>query len=200
MSAGRIPFPEPATMSPEQRRVYDAVVSGPRGALVGPLRAALHSPELADRWQQLGAFLRYHTCLPPRLNELAILVTARRWNAEIEWVVHATAALKAGLDPAVADDIRAGRPPRFSNPEDAEVYDFARELQQAGQVTDATYEAVRERWKERGVVELTALIGYYTMVAMTLNAHRIPLPDGMPAELHPDGAAPPATLSDIPGA
>lgn len=198
MSAGRIPFPDPAAMSQEQRKVYDAVVAGPRGAVIGPLRAALHSPELAERWQQLGAFLRYSTCLPPRLNELAILVTARRWNAEIEWVVHAAAALKAGLDPAVADDIRAGRRPQFSNPEDAEVYDFARELQQTGQVADATYEAVRDRWKERGVVELTALIGYYTMVAMTLNAHRIPLPDGMPAELHPAGAPPPAALSDIP--
>ena len=95
MNGTRIAFPTPETMSPEQRRVYDTVVSGPRGVVVGPLRAALHSPELADCWQQLGAFLRYRTCLPPRLNELAILVTARRWNSELEWVVHAEAALKA---------------------------------------------------------------------------------------------------------
>lgn len=197
MNGTRIAFPTPETMSPEQRRVYDTVVSGPRGVVVGPLRAALHSPELADRWQQLGAFLRYRTCLPPRLNELAILVTARRWNSELEWVVHADAALKAGLDPAVVEAILASRAPQFADPEDAEIYAYAREMQLTGQVSDATYAAVLERWLERGVVELTALIGYYTMVSMTLNAHRIPLPAGMTPRLYPEDAAPPAGLSDL---
>lgn len=196
----RIPLPDPATMSPEQRAVYDTVVSGPRGAVIGPLRAALHSPELAERWQQLGAFLRYRTCLPPRLGELAILVTGRRWNAELEWVVHAAAARTAGLSPKVIDAIRDGRPPAFSDPDEADVYAFARELQLSGRVSDPVYDAIRTRWKERGVVELTALIGYYTMVAMTLNAHRIPLPDGMAAELYPHGEPVAAVLHDIPGA
>lgn len=197
MTEARIPLPDPATMSPDQRAVYDTVVSGPRGAVIGPLRAALHSPELADRWQKLGEFLRYRTCLPKRLNELAILVTARRWNAELEWVVHAEAALTAGLAPAVVDAIRDGRPPGFSDPDEAEVYAFVREIQLSGRVGDAAYQAVRERWSERGVVELTALVGYYTMVAMTLNAHRIPLPDGMAPALYPDGEPVVAVLSNI---
>ncbi|MEQ8395842.1 carboxymuconolactone decarboxylase family protein [Thalassobaculum sp.] len=197
MTGARIAFPTPETMSPEQRQVHDSVVSGPRGVVIGPLRAALHSPELADRWQQLGAFLRFRTCLPPRLNELAILVTGRRWNSELEWVVHADAALKAGLDPAIIEAIRQSEPPRFSDDQEAEIYAYAREMQLTGQVSDPTYNAVLKRWQERGVVELTALIGYYTMVSMTLNAHRIPLPDSMTPQLYPNGEAPPTALSTL---
>ncbi|MEQ9331798.1 carboxymuconolactone decarboxylase family protein [Thalassobaculum sp.] len=199
MAEARIPLPDPDSMTPEQRAVYDTVVSGPRGAVIGPLRAALHSPELADRWQRLGEILRYRLTLPKRLGELAILVTARRWNAELEWVVHAEAALAAGLAPAVVEAILDGRPPRFSDPDEAEVYVFVRELQLSGRVGDPAYEAVRSRWGERGVVELTALTGYYTMVAMTLNAHRIPLPDGLAAAIHPDGEPLVPSLSGIPG-
>lgn len=197
MSMARIPFPAPETMSPEQRVVFDAVVSGPRGALIGPLRAALHSPELASKWQQLGEFLRFRTCLPARLTELAIIVTARRWNSELEWVVHAEAGLKSGLDKEVLDAIRNSQTPAFSDPQEAEIYAYARELQLNGQVSDSTYAAVIKRWRERGVVELTAVIGYYTMVSMTLNAHRIPLPDDMSPGLCPSGEALPKSLSDI---
>ena len=199
MAEARISLPDPDSMTAEQRAVYDTVVGGPRGAVIGPLRAALHSPELADRWQRLGEILRYRLTLPKRLGELAILVTARRWNAELEWVVHAEAALAAGLAPKVIEAIRAGDPPAFSDPDEAEVYAFARELQLSGRVGDPVYDAVRTRWGERGVVELTALTGYYTMVAMTLNAHRIPLPDGMAAALYPDGEPVVASLSGIPG-
>jgi 4-carboxymuconolactone decarboxylase len=179
VNVARILLPVPETMSPEQRAVFDAVVSGPRGALVGPLRAALHNPELAGRWQQLGEILRYRTSLPARLSELAIIVTARRWNSELEWVIHSDAARKAGLPESVIEAINAGRIPKFDDRQDAEVYAFARELQMYGHVSEEAYAPVRERWHERGVVELTAVIGYYTMVSMTLNAHRIPLPDDM---------------------
>jgi 4-carboxymuconolactone decarboxylase len=84
-------------MTPEQRRIYESIVNGPRGTLVGPLRAALHRPELADKWQQLGELLRYRTSLPPHISEIAILVTARRWNSQVEWHMHAIAAAKAGV-------------------------------------------------------------------------------------------------------
>lgn len=199
VSMGRIPFPTPESMSPEQRAVFDEVVKGPRGMVVGPLRAALHSPELADRWQKLGEVLRYRTTLPAKLNELAILVTARRWNSELEWVVHADAARKAGLEEALIEDLRNGVQPRITDPDTAAVYEFARQIQLNGQVDDAAYADVHARWQERGVVELTAVIGYYTMVSMTLNAHRIPLPDGMEPELQAEGEAP-TTLTVIPPA
>lgn len=179
----RIPIPDPGTMPPDQRRVYDAVVSGPRGAVVGPLLAALHRPELADKWQQFGALLRYDTCLPARLNELAILVCARHWNAQTEWYIHARAAAQAGLEGAIIDAIRSGKRPTFESAADQTVYDFARLLVSAGRMPASLHEAVQTEWGTIGVVELTALVGYYTMVAMTLNAHELPVPDGAPPPL-----------------
>ncbi|MBB5695351.1 carboxymuconolactone decarboxylase family protein [Muricoccus pecuniae] len=189
----RIPLPSPAEMSPEQRRVHDAVVSGPRGQMIGPLRAVIHSPDLAARWSALGEFLRYGTCLPRRLNELAIVVTGRRWSSQVEWWVHARAAAEAGIPQAAIDAIHRGAAPAFDEAEDALVYEFARELQLSGGVPRPVYDAVRERWGERGVVELTAVIGYYTMVSMTLNAHEIPLPDGVAPVL----AAPESGLAPL---
>lgn len=173
----RIPLPAVADVTPAQRAIHDKVVSGPRGRMIGPLRAAIHSPELAGVWSDLGEFLRYKTCLPPRLNELAIITAGRRWTAQVEWWVHARTALEAGVPGAAVEAIRDLKSPAFDQRRDYEVYEFARELQVTGRVSDATYAAILERWGARGAVELTAVIGYYTMVAMTLNAHRIPVPD-----------------------
>lgn len=175
----RIPLPAPEDLTPEQRRVYDAVIAGPRGALIGPLRAALHNPDLADRWQQLGEVLRFSTTLNPRHKELAILITARHWNSQIEWYVHALAAQKAGLEDYIVEAIKNAQSPEFNSENDVAVYEFTREMQSLGQVSDATYAAVIQNIDTLGVVELTALIGYYTMVSMTLNAHKIPMPDGV---------------------
>ncbi len=174
----RIPLLAVEQMSEEQRRLHDAVVAGPRGQMIGPLRAAIHSPELAGLWSGFGEFLRYRTCLPPRLNELAIIVTGRRWTSQVEWWVHARACVQAGMGQAAVDAIGALRPPAFDAAADLEVYEFARALQQTGRVPAGVYEAVKRRWGTRGVVELVALIGYYTMVSMTLNAHQLPLPEG----------------------
>ncbi|ANN67781.1 carboxymuconolactone decarboxylase family protein [Bordetella bronchialis] len=179
----RIPFPDPDTMSDAQRQVYERIVSGPRGRLVGPLRAALHNPELADRWQAFGALLRFGTRLPPRVSELAIVVTARRWNSQIEWHIHAQAAAAAGISPTVLEAIRARRTPVFDTPADEVVYEYARQLQETGQVAPALYARALDYWDAAGVVELTAVIGYYTLVSMTLNAHEIPMPDDAPAPL-----------------
>jgi 4-carboxymuconolactone decarboxylase len=179
----RIPlFPE-AGLNPEQRIVYDKVASGPRGAVVGPMRAALHSPELADRWQWMGEFLRYQSTLPPRLSELTILVCGRYWNSAVEWYVHADAGLRAGLSEAVVDAIRQSLPPPFAFADEALVYEYTRQLLLNGRVGDAAYGAARETLGDVGIVELTALVGYYTMVAMTLNAHQVPTPDASPPVL-----------------
>jgi len=191
----RVPMLAAADMTPEQRRLYDAVVAGPRGQMIGPLRAAIHSPELATLWSQFGEFLRFRTCLPPRLNELAIVVTGRRWTSQVEWWVHARACVAAGVSQSVVDAIGALQTPRFEEAADLEVYEFARLLQQTGRVPDDVYGNVLLRWGTRGVVELGAVIGYYTMVSMTLNMHQLPLPDsaaGLPPEeglvLLPPGA------------
>jgi 4-carboxymuconolactone decarboxylase len=191
---GRIPLPEREDLSPEQRRVYDESVKGPRGMVVGPLRAVIHSPDLADRWQKLGEFVRYRTVLPMRLKELAIVISARHWNSEVEWAIHARIARDAGVPEPILAAILARRLPEFDTKDDAEVYEFTRQLQSTGRVDDAAYARVRTRWGDTGIVELTALIGYYTMVAMMLNTHHVPLP--------PDHAVPFDTtgpLSDLPG-
>ncbi|MCA1325088.1 carboxymuconolactone decarboxylase family protein [Herbaspirillum sp. alder98] len=176
----RISFPSPETMSDEQRAVYDDIVSGPRARLVGPLKAALHNPALADRWQKMGALLRFGTSIPPRHSELAILVAARRWNSQLEWAIHAVAAQVGGLPDEVTEAIRVCGAPRFSDAADAVVYEYARQLQQTGNVDDACYASVLQLYGEAGIVELGAIIGYYTMVAMTLNVHQIPMPEEHP--------------------
>lgn len=175
----RIPILTPETMTTEQRRIHDAVVSGPRGMLVGPLRAALHRPELADKWQQFGELLRYRTSLPARLSELAILVTARHWDCQVEWHLHERDAIRAELETPFIDAIRIGQRPIGMDAETAAVHDFAAELLNRRFVSAPTYQQVLDRWDVVGVVELTAIVGYYSMVAMTLNAHELPLPEGV---------------------
>ena len=197
----RIKLPSPEEMTPAQLAVHDGVIAGPRGRLIGPLRAVIHSPELAARWSKLGEFLRFSTCLPAKLNELAILVTGRRWNSQVEFHVHAEAARRAGLDPQVIENIQLGRAPVFAAQEDFEVYEYARLLHQDGNVPDLNYRDIESRWGAQGVVELTAVIGYYTMVSMTLNVHDIPLMDGVTPPLSPiDGGGlttlPPALLAE----
>lgn len=174
----RISLPTPQAMSPAQRQVYDKVVSGPRGKIEGPLRAALHNAELADCWQALGALLRYRTSLTPRQSEIAILVTGRACQSPFEWYAHRRESEKIGIETDILEALLAQTPPPFRAPEEQLVYQFALELNQQRSVSDATYAATLEFFGERAVVELTALVGYYTMVAMTLNAHEIPLPEG----------------------
>lgn len=194
----RIPLPTVESMNAEQRAVYDNIVSGPRGRLVGPLRAVLHNPELAERWQRLGEILRFGTILPPKLNELAILVTARRWNSQIEWFIHAQAAEKAGLSSSVIEAMKEGRVPEFQDEAQAVVYEYGRQLQAHGTVDEQTYARAVALWGAVGVVELTAVIGYYTMVSMTLNVHEIPMPDGETGPLTAPVKNDRPALSDLP--
>lgn len=176
----RIPLlNSPEQLTPEQRRVHAAIVSGPRGRLQGPLMAALHNPDLADAWQRFGAILRYKTSLPLKLSEVAILVTARAWSCQLEWFLHAGFARDAGVDAAVIEAIRLDQRPVFADADTLAIHDFCRELQADRHVSAPTYARVLDRWGTTGTVELTALSGYYAMVAATLNAHEFPLPDGV---------------------
>ena len=175
----RITLPTPDDMNADQRRVYDKIVSGRRGKLQGPLRAALHNAELADRWQALGELLRYNTSLTPRQSELAILVTGRACNSPFEWYAHRKEAEAVGIEQSISEALLEQRWPDGLSDEDASIVRYASELNRYDSVSDATYAAALAHFGERTVVELTALVGYYTMVAMSLNAHEIPLPDGV---------------------
>jgi 4-carboxymuconolactone decarboxylase len=177
----RISFPAPEFMSTEQRLVYDKIVSGPRGRIEGPLRAALYNAELADKWQALGALLRYKTSLTPRQSEIAILVTGRCCNSPFEWFAHRRESEKIGIEQNILEAILAQTEPSFKSTDEQLVYQFAWELNQYKSVSDATYNNALAQFNAKTLVELTALVGYYTMVAMTLNAHEIPLPEGVSA-------------------
>ncbi len=176
---------QPADMSDAQRRVADEAVAGKRGRVPAPLRAWLHSPELGARAQKLGEFLRYDTILGPRLSELAILVTARIWTSQYEWHVHKREALKAGLEPEIVDAIANRAPPPFADARTRIVHAYALTLHTTHAIPPELHAEAVAALGEQGVVELVGLLGYYTLVAMTLNAFDIAVPAGETAELTP---------------
>lgn len=174
-----------ADMTEAQRKVVMDVINGPRGRMPahGPSALLLRSPDLLSRTQKVGEYLRYYSALPERLRELAILVTARQCDAQVEWIEHHPLALKAGLAPAAAEDLAQGRRPRTLQDDEAAVYEFCRQLHETHGVSDAAFAAVADRFGEQGVIDLIALTGYYTMLAMVLNVAQQPLPGGMAAPL-----------------
>ncbi|MBV1797427.1 carboxymuconolactone decarboxylase family protein [Siccirubricoccus sp. G192] len=182
---GRLP-PLPAEqLTPEQRRVADGIAGGPRGALRGPFPAMLRSPEVADRFQKVGEYLRFNSSIPADLNEMAILITAREWSAQFEWYAHHILAMKAGLPPGIAAQLAEGKRPEGMTEDQRIIYDFCTELHRTRFVSDATYAAAKARFGEQGVVDLIAVSGYYVAVAMTLNVAQVPLPPGVAPPLAP---------------
>jgi 4-carboxymuconolactone decarboxylase len=165
-------------MSEAQRRVHDAIASGPRGGGGGPFRAMLRSPELTDRVQKVGEHLRFASSLPARLSELAILITARFWRAKFEWFAHRPLALKAGLTPSIPDDLLRDRRPAGMPPDEEVVYDFCTTLHRDHHVDDALFRRAITALGEQGVIDVIGVSGYYTLVSMTLNVAEVSLPPG----------------------
>ena len=172
-------------LTPEQKTMVEHLFAGERGGMNGPFNVLLRSPEMGDLAQKLGAQLRFHSTLTAKQRELAIIITARYWTAQYEWTAHRQLALKAGISPAVADAIAAGKRPPSLEPDQEVVYNFCNEMLHTKQVSDGTYKAAVDKLGERGVVNLTALVGYYQFVSMILNLDRYPLPDGAKPELQP---------------
>lgn len=165
-------------MNPEQRRVFDDIVRTRGTWLNGPYAPLLHSPELADKAQQLGELVRYRTSLEPRLSELAIIVTARHWDCQFEWFQHEKIARKQGIAASTCEAIARGVRPELADETESVVYDFTSQLLATRFVDEAIYARARELFGVKGAVELVAVIGYYSFIAMTLNAHEVPLPTG----------------------
>jgi 4-carboxymuconolactone decarboxylase len=173
------------TMTAEQRKMTDNILNSERKSMGGPFNALLRSPEMGDLVQQLGAYIRYRTSLPHRLNEMAIIMSARHWTAQYEWYAHKPLALEAGLNPAIADAIAEGRKPAGMKADEEAVYNFCTELLNTKQVSDATFQAAVKAFGERGVVDLIGATGYYQLVSALLNVDRYPLPAGAKPELKP---------------
>jgi 4-carboxymuconolactone decarboxylase len=173
----------PEQLTPEQKTMVNDLLSGMRTSLNGPFNVLLRSPEMGNLSQKLGEYLRFRTAVPKRLNEMAILMTARWWSSQYEWFLHKTLALNAGLNAAVIDAIQAGRRPAQMQPDEGVVYDFCTELRNRRRVSDGTFKAALSLLGEKGVVDLVATMGYYDLVSMALNVDRYPLPDGAQAPL-----------------
>jgi 4-carboxymuconolactone decarboxylase len=148
------------------------------GSIGGPFGVFLHAPDYGDHAQKLGAHCRYRTAVPPRLSEFAILVIARLWRAQYEWHAHAPIAASAGISAKTIKDLQAGRAPKSAPKDERAVYDFISELHKTKRVSDKTYARVHALLGDAGMVEFAGILGYYTLIAMTLNVFRVPLPAG----------------------
>lgn len=174
----RLPEVSLDSLTPEQQVVAEHIKGGPRGSVRGPFKILLHSPPLADCAQALGAYVRYGAKVPWKLRELAILVTAHHWRAQYEWHAHESEARKAGLADPVIEAVRTGERPRFTDPDEETIYDFARELYATRRVSDRTWKKAHALLGDQGVVDLAGLIGHYNLIAITLNIFDVDVPGG----------------------
>lgn len=179
----RLTMPDVSTLSEHQQRVHDAIASGPRRRVRGPLAIWLHRPGLAEHAQALGQYCRYDSSLPPRLSELAILTMAVFWQAEFEWWAHKPIALKAGVAPEVVQALLHGDDISFTQEDERVVHAFINTLIRTRKVPDALYQEAIAVLGEENVVDLVGLAGYYTLISMTLNVFEIAPPEGEPQEL-----------------
>ncbi len=170
----RMPPLAPEQMDAAQKAAADALIAGPRKAVLGPFIPLLRSPELLDRLQKVGEYLRFQSALETRINEFVMLLVSRRWTQQFEWCTHYPLALKAGVSVEVLDALAEGRRPQGMAPDEALAYDFCDELERTRGVSDATYARAVEVFGERGVLDLLGLIGYFTTVSMVMNVARTP--------------------------
>ena len=185
---GRLPPLEPAALDEAQARVLEAMMEGPRGKtgflspdrpVGGPFAPWLRSPGFADPAQRLGAYVRYGTSIEPRLSELAIIVVGAAWKADYEFAAHGPIAVRSGISREVVEALARGAVPRFVRDDERAVYEFAHELVETRRVGEERYAVLVEVLGEPGAVELVGILGYYTLVCMTLNAFEVPLGEGM---------------------
>ena len=178
--ASRLAILEENQMNKAKRTLLDALRAGPRGknlTVRGPFAAWMHAPDFGLLAQALCAQCRYKTALEPRLSEFAILCTARLWRAQYEWFAHEPMALKAGVKPKTIADLRAGRAPKSAPKDERAIHAFVQELYKTRRVGDRAYDRLHAILGDAAMIELTGILGYYVMVAMTLNIFRMMPPD-----------------------
>lgn len=174
MPADRLPPIPPELWTAAQRKGAEAMIAGPRGAVLAPFIPLMRSPELMGHVQRMGAYLRFRSTIGVRLTELAILVTASEWQQTVEWAIHAPIAEREGVAPATIDALsRRERPANLADDE-AAVYDICIELHRERQVSDASWARAISQFGEAGVIDLIGVNGYYALLAMVMNAARTP--------------------------
>jgi 4-carboxymuconolactone decarboxylase len=183
-SGDRLPTIPPAEYAAEQKQAATDFEAARKVPVFGPFEPLMYSPQLMSQARGMGDYLRYHSAIGNRLSELAILITAREWAQDYEWSVHYPIALKVGIRQEVADAIAVGRRPATMSADEETVYDYASELLKNKHISDATFERAKSRFGSKGVVDMTGIVGYYTFLAMQLNAAQYKIPkDGEPRTL-----------------
>ena len=170
----RLPTIPPAQYSPEQKQGAAEFEAARKVPVFGPFEPLMYSPAVMSQARAMGDYLRYKSAIGNTLSELAILLTAREWTQDFEWSVHYPIALKAGIRQDIADAIAEGRRPATLSADEAIVYDYALELLKNKQVSNSTFERAKTRFGATGVVDMTGIVGYYTFLAMQLNAAQYP--------------------------
>jgi 4-carboxymuconolactone decarboxylase len=173
-SKDRMPHIAAEDMTAEQRKAAEAFKAERGYGVLGPFVVMLRSPEVMLRAKAMGDYLRFRNVLPKRVSELVILITARQWTQQFEWSHHYKYAMEAGLAKEIADAIAQGRRPERMAEDEAAAHDFSVELHRNRCVSDATYARALALFGEKGVVDLTGLNGYYSMLAMMMNVARTP--------------------------
>jgi 4-carboxymuconolactone decarboxylase len=184
----RMPPLEAAEMTEDQRAAAAELAAGPRGGVKGPFIALLRSPELMQRLQKVGEYLRFGSSLEPRISEFVMLFVSRQWTQQFEWAVHVPLALEAGVKRETLESLAAGRRPTAMAPDEAITYDFCAELTANRGVSGATYRMAVAQFGERGVIDMLSVVGYFTTVSMVLNVARTPA-----------GGVSPIALEALPG-
>ena len=174
----RLPTIPPAEYTAEQKQAALDFEAARKVAPFGPFEPLMHSPQVMTLARSMGDYLRYKSAIGTTLSELVILVTAREWTQDYEWYVHYPIALKAGIKASVADAIADGRRPQGMSDDEEIVYEFSIELHRNKRVSDATYARAEKRFGRQGVVDLTGVNAYYTLLAMELNMAQYEPPKG----------------------
>ena len=160
-----------------QKRAAEAFAEGRGYAIRGPFVPLIRSPEVMLRAKAMGDYLRFKSVLGPHLNEMVILITAREWSQQYEWQAHHAIALKEGLRREIADAIADGRRPTGMADDEEAAYDMATEILRLKRVSDPTYQRAVAKFGEQGVIDLLGVTGYYTFLAIVMNATRTGLPE-----------------------
>ena len=176
----RLPKLNPETMPPRQREVHDKI-AGKRGKVGAPYQVWLNSPELCERVESVGAYLRWDSAMAPKYRELSLLIAARFFDAQYSWNAHTDAAIKAGIKPETLQAIAERRPPPFNDDEERLFYTFAMELLENHFVSQPTFDAARKAFGTQGIVDIVGALGNFSMLAMLLNTFEVDLqPDRAP--------------------
>jgi 4-carboxymuconolactone decarboxylase len=185
MSRDRMPPIPEDQMTPEQQAAMKELTSGPRGKIGGPFVPLVRSPELMNRLQKVGEYLRYHNTIGLRNSEFAVLIVARHWSQPVEWAIHRPIAEREGVAPATCDAILEGRRPSTMTDDESIIYDVLDELRSNKSVSDPTWARAITRFGEQGVIDLVAHYGYYSTLAVVMNACRTDVPAGATTEMQP---------------